>query len=69
MSGLLARNFLPEDSDHKGYEVVIPSDLLHFDSFHDILLASITGLLAQNQTSRLHVAVRLFYIPLAPSAC
>lgn len=39
---------------------MILSDLLHFDSFHDILLASVTSLLAQTRTSHLHVAVSLF---------
>ncbi|KXN86518.1 Putative nicotinamide N-methyltransferase [Leucoagaricus sp. SymC.cos] len=43
-------------NDRKGYDIVILSDLLHFDSFHDILLASATALLAQTPTAHLHVA-------------
>ncbi len=51
----MLRDFLPDG--HKGFDVVIMSDLVHFDSFHDILLDSATSLLSKSPTARLHVAV------------
>ena len=49
------RNLLPNPDN--GFDVVIMSDLLHFDSFHDILLDSVTCLLSKNPTAHLCVAV------------
>ncbi|KAF9449837.1 hypothetical protein P691DRAFT_774421 [Macrolepiota fuliginosa MF-IS2] len=54
-------NLLPEK--RQGYDIVILSDLLHFDSFHDILLSSATSLLAKTPTARLHVAAGNYTIP------
>lgn len=39
-----------------GYDIVILSDLLHFSTSHDVLLLSLTSLLARNRTSRAYVA-------------
>lgn len=39
-----------------GFDIVILSDLLHFDASHDVLLASLTSLLSASKTSRAYVA-------------
>ncbi|TFK72471.1 hypothetical protein BDN72DRAFT_763276 [Pluteus cervinus] len=39
-----------------GYDFMVLSDLLHFDSFHDHLVGSIISLLSKLESSRVHVA-------------
>ncbi|KAH7913324.1 hypothetical protein BJ138DRAFT_1059336 [Hygrophoropsis aurantiaca] len=39
-----------------GFDVVIMSDLLHFDSSHEVLLASLASLLARSNSARVYVA-------------
>lgn len=39
-----------------GYDVVILSDLLHFDASHDVLLSSLTSLLRKTANARTYVA-------------
>ncbi|EKM76738.1 hypothetical protein AGABI1DRAFT_131032 [Agaricus bisporus var. burnettii JB137-S8] len=54
-------DLLPE---HKtGYDTMILSDLVHLDSFHDILLKSISLLLSKTETARLHVAAGKYTQP------
>ncbi|KAF8889582.1 hypothetical protein BD779DRAFT_1519948 [Infundibulicybe gibba] len=48
-------DLLPEKS-LQGFDVVILSDLLHFHDCHDILISSVTTLLARSKASRVHVA-------------
>ena len=42
--------------DENGFDIVILSDLLHFDSSHDVLLSSLTSLLRRSVTARTYVA-------------
>ncbi|KAJ8516213.1 hypothetical protein ONZ45_g6453 [Pleurotus djamor] len=48
------RNLLSSPKD--GYDAMILSDLLHFDQSHDVLVSSITSLLARTPDARVHVA-------------
>ena len=51
------RRLLPSnDTQPRGFDVVIMSDLLHFDSSHDVLLLSLKSLLSKTTTSRVYVA-------------
>ncbi|EMD35301.1 hypothetical protein CERSUDRAFT_138985 [Gelatoporia subvermispora B] len=43
-------------AEPKGYDVVILSDLLHFDRSHDVLLASLVALLRKDSAARAYVA-------------
>ncbi|KAK7680176.1 hypothetical protein QCA50_016685 [Cerrena zonata] len=52
---------LVPDSD--GYDVVILSDLLHFDSSHDVLLSSLTSLLRKSPSARTYVAAGKYTQP------
>jgi len=52
----LRRLLSPNSADRLGYDIVILSDLLHFHSSHDALVASLTSLLSKSQTSRAYVA-------------
>ena len=40
----------------EGYDIVIMSDLLHFDASHDVLLSSLLSLLRKSPESRAYVA-------------
>jgi hypothetical protein len=53
------RLLLPADhQEAPGYDLIILSDLLHFHSSHDALLASVQALLSKSKHSRIHVSVR-----------
>jgi nicotinamide N-methyltransferase len=62
MSSWNSRTWLPAD-DQKGYEVMILSDLLHFDTCHDLLVTSITTLLKRSPSSRAHVSAGVYTKP------
>jgi len=48
---------LPADhQEAPGYDLIILSDLLHFHSSHDALLASVQALLSKSKHSRIHVS-------------
>lgn len=47
------RSFSP---DNLGYDIVILSDLLHFDQSHDVLLTSLTLSLRKSSSARAYVA-------------
>ncbi|OAX41639.1 hypothetical protein K503DRAFT_685020, partial [Rhizopogon vinicolor AM-OR11-026] len=49
-----------------GYDVVILSDLLHFDSSDAVPVTAITSLLAKSANARVHVAAGKY---IAPSVC
>jgi len=54
----------PVDSPfHRGYDIVILSDLLHFDRSHDVLLASLTTLLTRRPSARAYVAAGIYTSP------
>ncbi|EKM57975.1 uncharacterized protein PHACADRAFT_206824 [Phanerochaete carnosa HHB-10118-sp] len=42
--------------DRKGYDIVLLSDLLHFDASHDALLLSLTSLLHKSSSARTYVS-------------
>jgi EEF1A N-terminal glycine/lysine methyltransferase len=44
------------ESPEQGYDVVLLSDLLHFDASHDVLLSSLTSLLKKSPSARTYVA-------------
>ncbi|KZT02974.1 uncharacterized protein LAESUDRAFT_684554 [Laetiporus sulphureus 93-53] len=48
---------------HAGFDVVILSDLLHFDRSHDVLLASLRALLRADITARTYVAAGKYTPP------
>jgi hypothetical protein len=51
------RRLLPSnDTQPQGFDIVIMSDLLHFDTSHDLLLLSLKSLLSKAATSRAYVA-------------
>lgn len=52
---LFIRALLP--SDNTAFDIVILSDLLHFDSSHDVLVKSLSLLLAKTTDARVYVAV------------
>jgi EEF1A N-terminal glycine/lysine methyltransferase len=43
-------------SDTSGYDVVIMSDLLHFDACHGVLISSLTRLLSKTSGARAYIA-------------
>ncbi|KAI0792534.1 hypothetical protein C8Q75DRAFT_753318 [Abortiporus biennis] len=47
---------LPRNSEPRGYDVVILSDLLHFDASHGVLISSLTSLLRKTNSARTYVA-------------
>ncbi|KAF5334665.1 hypothetical protein D9611_011921 [Ephemerocybe angulata] len=59
-SSLLA--LLPFDNN-TGFEVMILSDLLHFDSCHDLLVSSVTTLLKKAPESVAHVSAGVYTKP------
>ena len=53
------RALLPLDRHAStGFDIVILSDLLHFDTSHDALIKSLSLLLAKTIDARVYVAVR-----------
>lgn len=52
------RDLLPNPSI-TGFDIVILSDLLHFDASHDALVKSLSLLLAKTVDARVYVAVRV----------
>ncbi|OCH89224.1 hypothetical protein OBBRIDRAFT_34465 [Obba rivulosa] len=54
---------LPSRPAPKGFDVVILSDLLHFDQSHDVLLASLVFLLRRDATARVYVAAGKYTLP------
>ncbi|TBU22591.1 hypothetical protein BD311DRAFT_770111 [Dichomitus squalens] len=51
-------------SDHSdGFDVVIMSDLLHFDSSHDVLLQSLISLLRRTSSARAYIAAGKYTPP------
>ncbi|KAH7925465.1 hypothetical protein BV22DRAFT_1011239 [Leucogyrophana mollusca] len=52
--------------DPPGYDIVIMSDLLHFDSSHEVLVASLISLLARSDGARVYVAAGKYT---APNVC
>ena len=52
-----------ESSADSGFDVVILSDLLHFDRSHPALLASLTALLARAASARVYVAAGSYTRP------
>lgn len=50
-------------TESTGYDIVILSDLLHFDGSHDVLLSSLTSLLRRAATSRTYVAAGKYTPP------
>ncbi|TFK22135.1 hypothetical protein FA15DRAFT_706660 [Coprinopsis marcescibilis] len=57
---------LLELNSFTGYDVLILSDLVHFDSCHEVLVSSITALLRPSPDARVHVSAG-FYTK--PEAC
>lgn len=59
---LLQQQHLPRNSPlvRPGYDVVILSDLLHFDRSHPELLSSLCALLARRPESRTYVAAGVY---------
>lgn len=58
------RNFINvPNSANRGYDVVILSDLLHFVDSHDMLISSITRLLAKKDDARVYIGVSISYFP------
>ena len=57
---LSLRSLVP---DEQGYDIVILSDLLHFDSSHDVLISSLTSLLRKSATARTYVAAGKYTLP------
>ena len=55
------RSLLPASA--AGFDVVILSDLLHFDASHDVLLASLTALLRRAPDARAYVAAGRYTAP------
>ena len=51
-----SRRLLPSNDQPRGFEIVIMSDLLHFDASHDLLLLPLKSLLSKSTTSREYVA-------------
>lgn len=51
------------DSTLPGYDIVIMSDLLHFDSSHDVLVLALTSLLAKSSQARVYVAAGNYTAP------
>lgn len=45
------------------YDILILSDLLHFDRSHDVLLTSLTSLLCRNASARAYVAAGKYTSP------
>ncbi|CAK5274722.1 unnamed protein product [Mycena citricolor] len=52
-----------EITDQQGYDVVILSDLLHFNASHAVLISSTQVLLAHNPDARVHVAAGKYTKP------
>ncbi|KAE9389449.1 hypothetical protein BT96DRAFT_890052 [Gymnopus androsaceus JB14] len=50
-------------SDNTAFEIVILSDLLHFDSSHDVLVKSLSLLLAKTTDARVYVAAGKYTLP------
>lgn len=46
----------PSSASSGGFDVVIMSDLLHFDRSHDVLIQSLTSLLRKESSARAYVA-------------
>ncbi|TFK84384.1 hypothetical protein K466DRAFT_527452 [Polyporus arcularius HHB13444] len=46
----------PSPTSSEGFDVVIMSDLLHFDRSHDVLIQSLTSLLSKESSARAYVA-------------
>lgn len=53
---LYVRALLPAAAGTPGFDVVVLSDLLHFDASHDVLLAALTSLLRPSPDARTYVA-------------
>ncbi|KAF8556830.1 hypothetical protein OG21DRAFT_1506039 [Imleria badia] len=51
------------DSTLSGYDIVIMSDLLHFDSSHGVLVLALTSLLADSSQARVYVAAGNYTAP------
>ncbi|KAF9225717.1 hypothetical protein BS17DRAFT_750064 [Gyrodon lividus] len=47
----------------QGYDIVIMSDLLHFDASHDVLLLALKSLLAKSPQARVYVAAGNYTTP------
>ena len=58
----ICRELLPRASAD-GYDVVILSDLLHFDASHDALLAALLALLRRDPAARTYVAAGKYTAP------
>lgn len=48
---------------NNGYDIVILSDLLHFDRSHDVLISSLTSLLRKSSSARTYVAAGKYTLP------
>lgn len=53
----------PAGASGSGYDVVIMSDLLHFDRSHDVLIQSLASLLCKHATARAYVAAGKYTPP------
>lgn len=51
------------DSTLSGYDIVIMSDLLHFDSSHEVLVLALSSLLAKSFQARVYVAAGNYTTP------
>ncbi|KAF8137600.1 hypothetical protein EV363DRAFT_1254500 [Boletus edulis] len=51
------------DSTLPGYDIVIMSDLLHFDSSHGVLMLALSSLLAKSSQTRVYVAAGNYTAP------
>ncbi|KAI0350896.1 hypothetical protein OH77DRAFT_1430517 [Trametes cingulata] len=56
----IAETHAPND---RGFDVVIMSDLLHFDGSHDVLVQSLTSLLRRDPSARAYVAAGKYTAP------
>ncbi|KIK70129.1 hypothetical protein GYMLUDRAFT_34596 [Collybiopsis luxurians FD-317 M1] len=57
------QSFLPSNIKSSGFDVVVLSDLLHFHSSHDVLIKSISLLLAKTTDARVYVAAGKYTPP------
>ena len=53
----------PSLTSGEGFDVVVMSDLLHFDQSHDVLIQSLTLLLCKNSSARAYVAAGKYTQP------
>ncbi|KAF5390050.1 hypothetical protein D9757_003797 [Collybiopsis confluens] len=56
-------SFLPTTDKPGGFDIVILSDLLHFNASHDVLIKSVSLLLAKTIDARIYIAAGKYTLP------